>query len=165
MQNAVVLVVQHSPTASVGLVLNHASSLAVNDLHILESTKRAFGASALRVGGRCSHQSVLLLHGEPRVADAHTVCPGVYTGGLSTAQGLVESGASSRQRFCLLAGYCSWQPGQLEADVAAGMWSLVSASPELVLDLACDEQRTKQAWHELLCRTCEPERTYVSWED
>lgn len=150
MQRAVVLVVQHNSRHSVGLVLNHASALSVDDLHIECATRSCFGRSALRLGGRHCHKSVLLLHGESRIAEAHCVAPGLYTGGLRSAQSYIEASASPADRFCLLAGYTSWKPGQLEQEVAKGRWVIASAAPRLVLDVACDDARSSTAWGELL---------------
>jgi putative transcriptional regulator len=160
-----VLVVQHEEANSVGLVLNHASVLSVEDLHIGEDTKRCFGHTMLRLGGRSCHQSVLLLHGESRVSDAHSVCPGLYTGGLNMALNFIRNGVCTADRFCLLAGYTSWQPGQLEWEVSTGAWIPVSASPRLVLDLACDEARCSTAWHDMFSYVSEPERSYLAVEE
>lgn len=159
------LVVQHGQAHSVGLVLNHASVLSVEDLHINDDAKLYFGHTMLRLGGRTCHQSVLLLHGESRVSDAHCVCPGLYTGGLKTALNLVRNGVCTANRFCLLAGYTSWAPGQLEWEVATGAWVPVSASPRLVLDLACDEARCSTAWHDMFSYVSELERTYLAVEE
>jgi putative transcriptional regulator len=159
-QRAVVLVVQHSARHSVGLVLNHRSLLAVDDLHVDGATKATFDCSALRLGGTACQHSVLLLHGESRVADAHAVCPGLYTGGLRAARRLVRSGDAPAERFCLLAGYTAWPQGALEREVAVGQWAVVSAAPRLVLDVACDEERNGGAWHELFSYVAERERTY-----
>jgi putative transcriptional regulator len=150
LQRAVILVVQHSSQHSVGLVLNHASALSVDDLHIKSATRACFGRAALRLGGRHCHKSVLLLHGEARIADAHCIAPGLYTGGLQSAQKRIKARSSAVDRFCLLAGYTSWAPGQLEDEVASGRWVLASAAPKLVLDIACDEEQSEDAWARLL---------------
>lgn len=59
---------------------------------------------------------------------------GLYAGGdWSTATMLVEKGLVNPFRFRLFAQATSWQPGELERELADGAWRLVDVSTELLL--------------------------------
>lgn len=59
------------------------------------------------------------------------VADGVYLGGLPAALELVSRGLAPASRFHLMLGMAGWGAGQLQAEVARGLWHVVSASPDL----------------------------------
>lgn len=143
------LIVQNNAQSSAGLVLNRSSPLTVADLNTCEASKACFAGAAVRAGGSQSTASLLVLHGHAEVTDSRCVSPGLYTGGLRTACALVREGAARSESFALLAGYMAWQPGELQRQLEAGLWLPVSASPDLVLQAACDATFAHLAWYRL----------------
>lgn len=57
----------------------------------------------------------------------------LFTGGLSDAVSLVKAGLAAPTDFRLMLGVSGWGPGQLSAEVGAGLWHPVAASSGLVL--------------------------------
>ena len=60
---------------------------------------------------------------------------GVYAGGVESASELVRLRQAAPQEFRLLAGYSGWGPWQLQSELASGLWWVVAASHELILEL------------------------------
>lgn len=56
----------------------------------------------------------------------------MYTGGLSSASGLVQAGLADPREFKMLSGYAGWGPGQLEYEIADGSWWVVAASVPVI---------------------------------
>ena len=162
-ERSVVLVVEHSSSRSLGLVLNRQSGLQIQDVAIEDSISQALGSCPLRLGGPHLLSNLHLLHGERHVKDATMVCPGLYTGGLQSALELVAEGRCQPHEFCLAAGYTGWQPGQLESEIRQGSWSPVSVDPQRVLDIACHDVAGSSAWHDLFSKVSEPDGAYVDW--
>ena len=147
---SIVLVLKHDcECGTQGLVLNRRAALCIDDLHIQQETKDAFGARALHLGGPVNYSTIHLLHGQQHVQDACQVCPGIYTGGLASASSLVQSGRLNQSDFCVLAGYTGWRQHQLEEEIHDHAWLCVSASPDLVLSIVLNQEQT-DPWEELL---------------
>ena len=76
----------------------------------------------------------------PLIPRPSQVSPGLFMGGsLATAQRLVATGRASASDVLFYSGYHAWPIKRLEAEVAAGQWTIVKASHELLLSAAKDE--------------------------
>lgn len=140
----VVLLLQHGPSGSLGLLLNRPTSLVMGrgrgglpvDLHGAAGSaeiRAAFAANRLYCGGPRAQAGVHLLHGYGRFAGAVEVCPGVFVGGEEDACLEVAAGSVKPVEFKFFAGVTAWAPGQLQAEVEAGAWWPAAASRTLVL--------------------------------
>lgn len=104
-ERAVVLVVEHTSTRSLGLMLNKQAGVQIQDLAIEGSITQVFGEMSLRLGGPHLPSNLHLLHGQQQVTDTVMMCPGLYTGGLQSSLQLVSEGVVPADTFSLLAGY------------------------------------------------------------
>ena len=160
-ERAVVLIVEHSSSRSLGLVLNRQAGVQIQDLAIEDSVAQVLGACPLRLGGPHLLSHLHLLHGDRRVTDATLLCPGLYTGGLQSALKLAAAGQCQVSDFCLAAGYTGWQDGQLQSEIRQGSWIPVSVDPKKVLEIACCGVGGPSAWHDLFSMVSEPDRVYI----
>lgn len=142
---AVVLMIQHNESGSMGLVLNRAAPLTLKDLARGQSLSlsSAFENDSVFVGGPVEPQRGFILHDSDRVSERHEVLPGLFLSVTMDALGPLLSEGGHRMRFCL--GYAGWGPRQLEQEIAQGSWLFTEASTASVLSGDPD-----QLWDETL---------------
>lgn len=129
---------------TIGVVLNRpiASSLAGVPTDTSSVVGETFGiakaelfhSTPLYNGGPLGTDSLLLLHDKPGLPSSKQVISGVYSGGLMGAIVSVREGSLEASRCSFFAGYSGWAPGQLEDEIAQGVWTLAASSPELVIE-------------------------------
>jgi putative transcriptional regulator len=120
---AVVLVVQHGPEGTAGLILNRSTKVLLSevlpDLTVLKGT-----SYRLFAGGPVEPTSLLLLFRlkEPP-ADARLVFDGVYVGGTPKVLERIITQAKPTETFRAFAGFAGWAPGQLKYEMLQGAWA------------------------------------------
>jgi len=121
---SVVLLVEHGPSGSMGLVVNRPTRVPLREL--LRGVE-GLEASDLRFhwGGPVQPEAILALVRTPRPSSsARFVLPDVHlTGELADLRAaLAERGPGERLR--VYTGYAGWGAGQLATEVRAGAWVL-----------------------------------------
>lgn len=141
----VVLLLEHGPAGSIGIVLNRPGETAVEDA-LPEWDRLAAEPRQVFVGGPVAGDAAIAL-GSARRPDAGA--------GWEPVVGVVGTIDLHRQPLDVLdeiaeirifAGYAGWGADQLEAELAAGAWIVVPALPQDVLGPADD------LWREVLRR-------------
>lgn len=124
-RQAVVLVVEHGPEGTVGLILNRSTNVllskALPDITALRGTNHRLFA-----GGPVDPTRFLLLFRlkEPP-ADARSVFDGVYLGRKPDAVERIITQAKPTETFRAFAGFAAWAPRQLEAEMLLGAWAIL----------------------------------------
>jgi putative transcriptional regulator len=124
-RQAVVLVVEHGPEGTIGLILNRSTNVllskALPDIPVLKGT-----SYRLFAGGPVEPTRFLLLFRikEPP-ADARSVFDGVYLGRTPRALENIITRAKPTETFRAFAGFASWAPRQLEAEMLLGAWGIL----------------------------------------
>ena len=124
-RQAVVLVVDHGPEGTVGIILNRSTNVllskALPDITVLKGTSHRLFA-----GGPVEPTRFLLLFRlkEPP-ADARSVFDGVYLGRTPKALERIVTQAKPNETFRAFAGFAAWVPRQLEAEVLLGAWGIL----------------------------------------
>jgi putative transcriptional regulator len=124
-RQAVVLVVEHGPEGTLGLILNRSThvllSEALPDITVLKGTNYRLFA-----GGPVEPTRLLLLSRlkEPP-ADARAVFDGVYVGGTPEVLERIITQAKPTETFRAFAGYAGWAPGQLAFEMLQGSWAVL----------------------------------------
>lgn len=133
---SVVLLTENEPEyGTSGLILNSPTRLHVQQLGLdSESINASFGGSHVFFGGPVATNLLHVVHGHREVAGTEEVLDGVFAGGVDSAAELVQKGMARSHEFRVMAGYCSWAPGQLRAEVENNTWWVVAASKQLILD-------------------------------
>lgn len=130
---AVVLMVEHSETGAMGLILNHAGPLTLKDVAVGQSLTLATqrGESPVFLGGPVEPQRGFILHDSPNIDERMEVLPGLYLSVTLDALQPLFAEDAHRIRFCL--GYSGWGPNQLEKEIAEGAWLYAEASADYAL--------------------------------
>lgn len=145
---AVVLMVEHSETGSLGLVLNRPSPVTLRELSKGQGLKLAAERAdeVVFVGGPVEPQRGFVLHDNPQVIEKHELAPGLFLSVTLDALGPLLADPSHRLRFCL--GYAGWGPRQVETEITAGAWLFNEVGAESVLGDA-PEQMWETSLHQM----------------
>ncbi len=132
---SVVLIVEHNDEGAMGLVVNHPSSVKVNNAlsghfdNLPESDDVVFS------GGPVEQAALFILHNAPQYDGGESaVIPNVYIG--SSAEAFeriireVSSGIYSEINFRIFSGCAGWGGGQLEGELERGDWFTHAATAE-----------------------------------
>lgn len=124
---AVVLVCEHNPNGSFGLVINKSLDLDLPE-EILNANQIENPHVGIRAGGPVQTNQMMLLHTSPDIPQQTLeVCKGVFLGGdLQFLQEIVGQQEGSPIILCF--GYSGWGAGQLEREFLDGHWYLHPAS-------------------------------------
>jgi len=133
-RQSVVLVLEHGPGGTLGLVLNRSTKVllaeALPDLTVLKGTSHK-----LFVGGPVERSRILFLFRlkEP-AAEAHSVFDGIYVGGAPAVLERIITRAKPTETFRAFAGYAGWAPRQLEYEMLQGAWGVLPPDSLGILD-------------------------------
>ena len=125
-RQTVVLLVQHTEEGAFGLVVNRP--VPVKDLPY-----------PIFAGGPCEAQGLFLLHGHADWANgpekqATEISPGIYLGDSSLTDVMKNLPKEKLSRVRMFAGYAGWGPGQLEGELAEGVWGLTAADGKTLFE-------------------------------
>ena len=157
-RQAVVLVVDHGPKGTVGLILNRSTNVllskALPDITVLKGT-----SYRLFAGGPVEASRFLLLSRlkEPP-ADARLVFDGVYLGRKPDALERIITQAKPTEAFRAFAGFAAWAPRQLEAELVVGAWGILPADSSSMFD-----KDPAVLWSDCISRLQAPRGERVAW--
>ncbi len=128
----VVLILKHEAGGAFGLVVNRPSSVEGLPFPVF-------------MGGPCAAEGLVLLHGheewlpeDPDGPDSK-IAAGIYLGNAECLKRISDPPNAETFRFRVFLGYAGWGPDQLERELAAGAWAVVSATPALLFDAPVDD--------------------------
>lgn len=132
----VVLLLEHSPDGTLGVVLNRPSELELADAMSSPPTDGPQGwddiadpPSVVFVGGPVRPNAIIALARVPSVADPDRWEPVVADlGVIDVGNGLVPS-VGTIAALRVFAGYAGWGAGQLEDEIDDGAWFVIPAQP------------------------------------
>ena len=143
-RRSVVLICEHSPEGSFGLILNRPLDLELGDV-----VDGLAGDDLLSLGGPVQQDTLHFLHRHDDVLEgAIPVMEGVHWGGdFEMVKTLVWAEQASPRDLRFFLGYAGWSAGQLEEEVDEGGWFLTPATDDLVFADA-----PQQLWRTVLRR-------------
>lgn len=123
----VVLVCEHNPNGSFGIVINKSLDLELPD-EILNLSNLTNPNVSIRAGGPVQTNQMMLVHTSDKIPNQTLeVCEGVYLGGdLQFLQDAVSDQNGPSVLLCF--GYSGWGAGQLEREFLDGGWYLHPAT-------------------------------------
>lgn len=140
---AVVLLVQHGPRGSIGLVLNRPTQKRMGlgrgaDGLALPAEGRDDGLFNSRVywGGPHADDALTLLHSNPlrRLRGSAEIPHGIFAERSQLGISGVAAGDLSQGTMRFFMGHCAWGPGELERQVEQqGAWAPAACSRSMVL--------------------------------
>lgn len=133
-RHAVVLLVGEGSQGFAGLVLNEPTATPVDRLFPGVASAQERNDVAFTGGPVDSARLFCLLHTKGPLREASLVLPGIYA---STSLDLMHLALNARLpaiSFRVFQGYAGWKPGQLQREIAAGLWTLRPGSAALIFD-------------------------------
>ena len=133
----VILVCEHNPNGSFGLLINKKLNLQLSDdiidLENLKNTK-----VSVRAGGPVQTNQMMLLHNSESIpAQTLKICNEVYLGGdLNFLQESLSDTEGPCVNLCF--GYAGWGAGQLEKEFLNGHWFLHPSNKNSIFDIKPD---------------------------
>lgn len=130
---SVVLIVEHDEDqGSLGVIINRRTDIPMT--RIFPDIKTA-PLDPVFMGGPVAITAVQALLRLPAAKDqVKHVSGDLYASG---SKDVIESSVRSRiapSKFRIYVGYAGWAPGQLEAEIGLGAWSVLASRPALVFD-------------------------------
>jgi putative transcriptional regulator len=128
---AVVLICEHNPNGSFGLVINKSLDVDLPE-EILNSTDIINPHVGIRAGGPVQTNQMMLLHTSGEIPhQTLEICKSVYLGGdITFLQDMVSQESGPEIFLCF--GYAGWGAGQLEREFLDGHWFLHPSSEKLI---------------------------------
>ena len=151
---AVVLILQHRPDQTLGVIVNRPLGERVRMYPAEELRTLANGLESggkpdgmFYQGGPEEPNSLIFLHRLRRAGDGAThICDGLYAGGdLDILRGCMPELDSDSPLLRFYLGYADWAPGQLENEIAMGAWILSDANIDLVFS-----EEPESVWQQAL---------------
>jgi putative transcriptional regulator len=130
-RQTVVLILEHGPEGTVGIILNRATEVllseALPDVSVLKGTMHR-----LYAGGPVQPNILLLLSRLTKPQpNMRSVFDNVYVGGAPDALERIMTQGGPTARFRAFAGYAGWAPGQLGFEMLQGSWAVLSGESNL----------------------------------
>jgi putative transcriptional regulator len=132
---SVVLLCEHTPQGSFGVVINKTLDLELPP-ELLTGEEIRNPNVQLRAGGPTHTNQLMILHGSTSIPEQTLqICDGTYLGGdLPFLQQTINDPEGPPLLLCF--GYTSWQTAQLEREYLDGGWFLCPAKKEHVFQTA-----------------------------
>lgn len=119
---SVILVCEHGPTGSFGLVLNRPLQVELPE-DLLDLKMNVNPSIHIRSGGPIQPSQMMLLHDSKDLSNTLSVCDEVFLGGdLEFLQQAMAKAEGPSVLLCF--GYAGWGPGLLEREYLSGGWIL-----------------------------------------
>lgn len=130
---AVVLVVEHNETGSMGLVLNRPTDVEVRTA-LAGHFDLPEADDPVYFGGPVEPNALFLLHDAAEQSGGELpVLPGLFVGANAEVfEKIVTTAAATGAKYKVFAGCAGWGPGQLEGELSRGDWLTASADPNAV---------------------------------
>jgi putative transcriptional regulator len=122
-ENTSILIAKHNEEGSIGFVTNKAFGKSLHELIEFNQSK----PFPLMDGGPVDRDHLFVLHKRPDLIEGgEKIYTGFYLGGnMDQVIEAINNGDIKENDMQLLIGYCGWDLGELEAEVAEGSWTIV----------------------------------------
>lgn len=141
--NSVVLVLSHGgKEGTVGVILNRPIGQAISEPRLraaLDGTP-----VPLYLGGPVALDALLAVHDDENIPGAVRVVEGVATSGVGEVLRKVDGGEMGKERCRLFCGYSGWAAGQLQQEIAEGVWYTSACSTNIVMKYGAEKGLVKK---------------------
>src|ERR1700722_13153975 len=135
---SVVLICEHNPNGSFGLVINKSLDLELPE-EIINVHNLANSHVGIRAGGPVQTNQMMLLHTSDKIPNQTLqICDSVYLGGdLQFLQETITDDHGTPIELCF--GYSGWGAGQLEREFMDGNWFIFPATARHIFHITPEE--------------------------
>jgi len=144
----VVLLLEHSGTGAMGLVINRPMDVSVSSA-LASHFELPESGHFLYSGGPVEPEALLILHNSEEYDQEHApVAPGVYVGTSPDVFDKVVDSAGDPEstfHFRIFSGYSGWGAGQLESEIQRGDWHSLPAAAEYIF-----QRKPYEIWEDVL---------------
>jgi putative transcriptional regulator len=128
---SVVLICEHSPAGSFGLIMNQATELQLSD--VLDDV---YADLPLFVGGPVQQNTLHFIHRRPDLIDgAIQVDQGLYwSGDFDQVKQAVNLGTLTEHDIRFFLGYSGWDGGQLATEIEHKSWIITRANANFLFN-------------------------------
>jgi putative transcriptional regulator len=122
-EQTTILIFEHNEAGSTGFVINRPFEKSLHDLIEFNHVK----PFPLMDGGPVDRDHLFVLHKRPDLIDGGKPIPnGLYIGGnMEQVIEAINTKDINKNEIQLFIGYCGWDAGELEAEVAEGSWTII----------------------------------------
>ena len=122
--NSIVLITEVNNDGVTGYIINKLFHRRFNELvEFIDSPP-----FPLYEGGPMEHEKLFFIHNQPDLIDGGTIILNdTYFGGdFKAAVNYLNMGLLNGQSLKMFIGYCGWDAGQLEQEIEAGEWTIIT---------------------------------------
>lgn len=125
-EKTVIYIAEHNEKGAMGFVVNQPFPRRLNELEEFRHGK----AFPLHLGGPVDREHLYFLHRRADlIPDGVEAGGGNFLGGdFKTTIRLINNGTLTEQDLKIFIGYCGWDSGELEAEIAEGSWQILEAA-------------------------------------
>lgn len=138
----VIAICELNTKGAMGFVINKPYTRSFNELVEFRNCK----TFPLYEGGPVENESLYFIHRGPDIIEhCSLIADGIYLcGDFKQAVAHINTVIHPEDDIKLFIGYCGWDPGQLEAEIAEGSWMVTNAILTLVF-----EKNANTIWDDL----------------
>jgi len=119
-ENSSIIITECNAQGAVGFILHRLFPRTLNEL--VEFQQAA--SIDLYIGGPVCDEQIYFLHTVPELGGTPVTSTVFYGGDFTKAVALLSSGQLSHAQVKIFLGYCGWDTGDLEAEIAEGSWTI-----------------------------------------
>jgi putative transcriptional regulator len=154
-RESVILLLDHSATGSVGVIINRPTEIGLAELIAGIDATNA-GDRPIFLGGPVEMNRLLFLVRDASAPqEAEHILGDIYAGGhLAELKRLLSS--KSHDELRVFVGYAGWGPGQLDGEITAGGWYLMSSAADTIFSTSPEtlwERFERKHGREILVRS------------
>lgn len=129
-EKSVIIITEYNEKGAVGFVINKQFPRKLNELVEFSNTK----PFALYAGGPVDTENLFVLHrAAGQVAESQYVFGKVYLGGdFKQIITCINKGTLTSNDVKIFIGYCGWDAGELEAEIAEGSWKIQKPDEDII---------------------------------
>lgn len=119
-ENAVILITDYNDKGATGFVINKVFARTLNQLEEFKHSP----SFPLYEGGPVDTEHLFFIHRRPDiVTEGKAIGDGIYFGGnFKQAVTAINNKSLTTAGIKIFIGYCGWNAGELEAEIAEGSW-------------------------------------------
>ena len=122
-EHTTILIVEHNEAGSLGFVTDKPFEKSLHELIEFKHSK----PFPLMDGGPVDREHIFVLHKRPDLIEGgKEISNGLYLGGnMEQVIEAINTKAAGEQEIQVFIGYCGWDEGELEAELAEGSWIFI----------------------------------------